>query len=509
VTVNPSSKTPQRGLRVGVYARYSSDRQSEHSIEDQLRICRAHVEREGWQFVRCFSDAAISGTTLQRPGLQALQLAMRAGEIDIILTEALDRLSRDQEHIAAIHKLAGYTGVRLVTLSEGEVGSIHVGLRGAMSAMYLEDLVAKTMRGIEGRIRAGRAMGAPPYGYRRVTSVLRPDVHRIFKCFAAGMTPAAIAVMLNKESVPAPERVGWSATTLRGRPSHGDGILRNRHYIGELVWNRRERVVDPMSGEAHRRLNPAEARIVGSVPELRIVDHPLWAVVQARLLASAAPQDPDTGRQRFWEKQRPRHLLSGKIFCGVCDAPFSSHRARQYCCNAATRGLCDNGTAIKREGLEARVLTILAEPVMDLELAEAFAAEFTAEWNRLAGQQSIAEGHIRRELEAAQRKLGNLLDAIAEGIRSSGLQAKLSAAEAEVDRLRHLVAISKPTPVRLMPNLGHAYRRTLERLREALNAGNNPEAVEAARALIERVIIHPTPRGTHRGSASKGTWRRC
>ncbi|MES2711531.1 MAG: hypothetical protein V4653_08100, partial [Pseudomonadota bacterium] len=54
----------------------------------------------------------------------------------------------------------------------------------------------------------------------------------------------------------------------------------------------------------------------------------------------------------------------------------------------------------------------------------------------------------------------------------------------------------KPTPVRLLPNLGHAYRRTVARLREALNEGNNPEAVEAARALIERVIIYPTPRGT-------------
>ena len=166
--------------------------------------------------------------------------------------------------------------------------------------------------------------------------------------------------------------------------------------------------------------------------------------------------------------------------------------------------MCDNGTAIKREVLEAKVLTILAEQMMDPELAEAFAAEFTAEWNRLAGQQVAAEGHARRELDAAERKLGNLLDAIAEGIRGAGLQAKLSAAEAEVDRLRQSLAITKPAPVRLLPNLGHAYRRTLERLREALNAGNNPEAVEAARALIERVVIHLTPRGSPPGISVEG-----
>ncbi|MDB5381338.1 MAG: recombinase family protein [Rhodospirillales bacterium] len=329
-------------------------------------------------------------------------------------------------------------------------------------------------------------------------------VQRVFKCFAEGLPPAAIARMLNKEGVPAPQRLGWSAMTLRGRPSHGDGILRNRHYIGELVWNRRERVVDPISGEAHRRLNPAEARIVGLVPELRVIDDHLWTAVQARLLASAAPQDQETGRQRFWEKRRPRHLLSSKVFCGACGGPFSVHRACHYRCNGVTRGLCNNRVAIKREVLEARVLAILAEQMMDPELAEAFAAEFTAEWNRLAGQHAAAEGHVRRELDAAERKLRNLLDAIAEGIRSSGLQAKLSGSEAEVERLRLSLASTKPTPVRLMPNLGHAFRRNLERLREALNAGNNPEALEAARALIERVIIHASPRGTPPGISVEG-----
>ncbi len=133
---------------------------------------------------------------------------------------------------------------------------------------------------------------------------------------------------------------------------------------------------------------------------------------------------------------------------------------------------------------------------MDPDLAEAFAAEFTAEWNRLAGHHAAAEGQVRRELEAAERKLGNLLDAIAEGIRGAGLQAKLSAAEVEVERLRLSLAEAKPAPVRPMPNLGHAYRRTVGRLREALNEGNTPEALEAARALIDRVIIDPKPRGT-------------
>ena len=123
-----------------------------------------------------------------------------------MLAEALDRISRDQEHVAAFHKLVRFAEVRLVTLSEGDVDRIHVGLKGTMNAMVLEELGRKTKRGMEGRVRAGRATGMVVYGYRKVTGVLRPDgeperglreidpdkaeiVRSIFRDYAAGLTP--------------------------------------------------------------------------------------------------------------------------------------------------------------------------------------------------------------------------------------------------------------------------------------------------------------------------------
>ncbi len=63
-------------------------------------MCRARAEREGWRVVGAFTDHAVSGATALRPGYQALLAAIRSGEVDIVLTESLDRLSRDQEHIA-------------------------------------------------------------------------------------------------------------------------------------------------------------------------------------------------------------------------------------------------------------------------------------------------------------------------------------------------------------------------------------------------------------------------
>ena len=55
-------------MRAAIYARYSSDNQREASIEDQVRICRDRIEREGWTLVEVYSDAAVSGATTLRPG---------------------------------------------------------------------------------------------------------------------------------------------------------------------------------------------------------------------------------------------------------------------------------------------------------------------------------------------------------------------------------------------------------------------------------------------------------
>jgi DNA invertase Pin-like site-specific DNA recombinase len=56
-------------MRCAIYARYSSDLQRAESIEDQVRVCLARAEREGWPVVKIFSDPAISGSTLIRPGI--------------------------------------------------------------------------------------------------------------------------------------------------------------------------------------------------------------------------------------------------------------------------------------------------------------------------------------------------------------------------------------------------------------------------------------------------------
>lgn len=103
--------------RVALYARYSSDRQRAASIEDQLRLCREHATARGWKIVSTYADEAASGASLDgRPGMLAMLGAAREGQID----------------------------------------ELHVGLKGAMNALFLTDFANKTRWGLRGRIEQGR-----------------------------------------------------------------------------------------------------------------------------------------------------------------------------------------------------------------------------------------------------------------------------------------------------------------------------------------------------------------
>jgi site-specific DNA recombinase len=90
-------------MRAAIYARYSFDGQSEASIEDQVRNCRQLCEQKGWEVAEVYADRAITvATSLLRPAYQKLMADARADRFDVVIAEALDRLSREQVTTAAL-----------------------------------------------------------------------------------------------------------------------------------------------------------------------------------------------------------------------------------------------------------------------------------------------------------------------------------------------------------------------------------------------------------------------
>jgi site-specific DNA recombinase len=153
-----------------------------------------------------------------------------SGRFDVVLAEALDRFSRDHENTAGLFKRLTFAGVNIVTLAEGNITHLHVGLKGTMHALFLKDLADKTRRGLRGRVELGKSGGGLCFGYR-VTRVTHDGVaatgdreivaaeadvvRRIFRDYAAGVSPKALAKRLNAERCPGPDGAPWNPSTFR------------------------------------------------------------------------------------------------------------------------------------------------------------------------------------------------------------------------------------------------------------------------------------------------------
>jgi DNA invertase Pin-like site-specific DNA recombinase len=502
--------------RVAIYARYSDDKQSPNSIEDQVRICRMHADKQGWRVVDTYSDAAISGSTvILRPGVQALLRDALAGRFDVVLAEAMDRLSRDQEDIAGLFKRLRFAGVPMVTLAEGEVTELHVGLKGTMNALFLKDLSAKTHRGNRGRVEAGKAPGGNSYGYKvireinaagKVTTGEREIIpheaeiiRRIFRDYVAGKSPRQIAIELNGEGVASPKGGLWSDKTIRGVPALQTGILYNHLYVGQMVWNRRRDLRDPDTGRSRHRVNPVSEWVYAQAPHLRIIDDELWQAAKAKQAEySKAYQDALAKGAEPWRAAasgvRPLTLLSGLIMCGVCGGTVARRGNNRLACVAHINGKgCSNASAVRGDSLETRVLVGLKDQMMAPDMMADAMRAFIEESNHLNQQRRASEGADRQRLEKARKAIASIVSAIEDGGYSRPLMERMRGLETEVEALEQALAQAPRDIPDVHPNVADNYRLKVEVLTQALNdPDGRVQAATALRALIDKVVITPT-----------------
>lgn len=504
--------------RVAIYARYSDDKQSPFSIEDQVRICRMHADKLEWQVVETFQDAGISGSTVvMRPGVRALLQASTEGRFDIVLAEAMDRISRDQEDIAGVYKRLQFAGVQMVTLSEGEVNELHVGLKGTMNALFLKDLGAKTHRGIRGRVEKGKIGCGNAYGYR-VVKALYPSgrpvtgertiiaeqaavVRRIFQEYVGGKSAHAIALGLNLEGIPAPLGGRWVDSSIRGDRFRGRGILNNDYYNGEIVWNRQRRMKNPHTGRRVLRLNPEADWVRADAPHLRIVPPELWQAAKARqeAMSDAFREAVSTSPTRSLAAglkavRRPKTLLSGLVMCGVCGGNFAKRSRDRYACVNHVMGMgCTNSRTVLRSALQHRVLLGLKDRLMAPEVTADAIRSYIEETNRLNQERRASESAEGGKLKALNKAMEAIVTAIEEGGFSRPLMARLKALEAEADALTVRAASADVPDV--LPNVAEFYQRKVSRLTEALDRPEDCAGASAAlRGLIDRIVISPGPK---------------
>jgi site-specific DNA recombinase len=137
-------------IRAAIYARFSSDLQSDRSVEDQITLCREVCAREGMAVVSTFEDRAVSGASaVNRPGFRAMMQAAEARMFDCLVAEDVDRISRDQGDWHAARKRLDFLGITIHTAG-GKVGKLDGALRALMGEMFIENLALHTRRGMDG-----------------------------------------------------------------------------------------------------------------------------------------------------------------------------------------------------------------------------------------------------------------------------------------------------------------------------------------------------------------------
>ncbi|BCH21482.1 resolvase [Mesorhizobium sp. L-8-3] len=496
-------------MRVALYARYSSDNQRDASIEDQLRICRARAEREGWQIVDSYTDRAISGASLIRPGIQELIADGVKRRFDLVLTESLDRLSRDQEDIAGFYKRMRFAGIAIVTLSEGEVSELHIGLKGTMGALYLRDLADKTRRGLRGRVEEGKSGGGLCFGYdvvkqfdgngeairgeRKINDAEAAVARRIFADYLAGQSSRTIAMALNREGIPGPQGKEWGPTTIHGNPKRGVGILNNELYVGKLVWNRLRYLKDPDTGKRVSRLNPEGEWVTQDVPELRIVDQEVWEAVKARQKALAYQPPAEPGENTLNDRRRPKHMFTGLVKCGCCGSGYTMiSKDLLGCFGARNKGVCENRLNIRRDALEKSVLQGLHTHLMEPGLFKEFCAEFTREVNRRRVERSTGLEAARRQLEKTEKQIRGIIEAIKEGMFQPSMKSEMDGLEARKAELTEMLVQAEEPPPLLHPNMAEIYHQRISALYGNLqNEETTTQAALTFRSLVDQIELMP------------------
>lgn len=418
----PAVLSPDCDAVCCLYMRYSSDRQTEQSIEGQLRDLISHCRSHRYRIAAVYVDRAISAHAAmeKRPAFQQMLLDSARAPWKTVLVWKLDRFARNREDSAIARMRLRKNGCNVESAKEGisknPEGVILESLLEGMAEYYSLELSQKVKRGMSETARKGQSTGGPiPLGYtvsnKRLTAdpATAPLVVEAFTRYAAGETVAAICDSFNARGL----------RTARGTPfnkSSFQNVFRNEKYIGVYKY-------DGIQTE-------------NAVP--RLIDDDLWAAVQARLKTNA--QAPARG------KAKVPYLLAGKIFCGHCGAPMIGECGRgkagrtynYYSCSTRRRAhTCDKKPVPKDwiEDIVARdALAVLTDEVID------YVSTVAARQSEKEIQETTQIPVLRQQIKDTDVKLRNLLKA---------LESSVSAPDIIVTRIAELESQKKALTAQL------------------------------------------------------------
>ena len=405
-------------MNVVLYMRYSSDRQTEQSIEGQQRVCTEYCERQGYKIVGTYIDRALSASknTEKREDFLRMIKDSEKGNFNAVIVYKLDRFSRNRYDSAIYKNKLKKNGVRVISatenISDTPEGVILESVLEGMAEFYSKELSQKVTRGMnETALKGNFCGGHIPLGYKIVNKkytiddLTAPIVKEAFEKYTKGESAIGICRDFNDRGLRTASGSKFGKTTIRT-------ILHNEKYTGVYKYK--------------------DVRIENAIPP--IISKELFDKVQTRLEMNAEAPGANTAKTEY--------MLAGKLFCGHCESKMigecgtgKSGRVYNYYSCASRKGkrICDKRN-LHKEWIE-QVVAEDAYALLNEVGIEAIADMAIKEAERLNAKNETAP-LLEKKLKETEKSIENLLKLVERGSMSDSLFTRLTELEDQKKELR-------------------------------------------------------------------------
>ena len=400
-----------------IYARYSSDTQTEQSIEGQLRVCQQYAKANNILIVGTYIDRAMTGTNDLRPDFQRMIKDSSKHQWDMVLVYKLDRFSRDK-YESTIHKhTLKENGVKLVSAMENipdsPEGIILESLLEGMNQYYSAELSQKVLRGMrESYLKGNYTGGILLYGFSVIDKKVvideqeGPIVKEIFAKFAQGYTVVEIADNLKTRGI---------------RTKKGEYLIDKKIYrmLGNTKYTGKVRHGDTVYSNIYPQL----------------IDERTWQAVQK--IRNANKHLPGQKKDIY------EFILSGKLICGDCKQKMvgisgTSHTGAKhyyYTCLSRPRKRRPCGLhSVGKQYLEDIVIQTTWRFLAEKNTAKQIAETLYQMHERDCRSNSILKS-LENQRSAALKATQNLISAIEQGFLTEQTKMRLKELETQISQL--------------------------------------------------------------------------
>ena len=404
-----------------IYARYSSDSQTEQSIEGQLRVCEEYAKTHDILVLNTYIDRAMTGTNDNRPDFQRMIRESNRKEWDYVLVYKFDRFSRNKYETAIHKKTLRDNGTKVISATEfipnTPEGIIFESMLEGYAEYYSAELSQKIRRGNEeSRLKGNLTGGTLPYGYKNVNK----------KAVIVDEDAAVVRYIYAQYSKDVYVKDIIAALTAKGILYNNKPFARNTVY--KILKNERYLGIYRHDGTVYDHIYP------------QIIDEETFERVRKKV-----------DKNKYGKRSTTVvYLLRNKITCGYCGSSViaecgtakSGSVKRYYKCSGRKHGRGCKKEAIRKDVLENIVLKTAIKALSDPKRMDAIVKNLLLRQEQTLREKGLLNTLIK-EKRQAENALNNVMAAIERGVVNNTTQKRMVELENRCEELDKQILIEK------------------------------------------------------------------